>query len=76
MYMIQWNIEGGAANTQNNTEVHGDLTEYTIVGLQEDTVYLVRMAAKTTDYGPFSEWVSVRTWTSNGPNDASKYIFF
>ena len=74
MYKIEWNIEGGTDDTQNSTEVHGDVTEYTIVDLQEDTVYLVRMAAKTIAYGPFSEWLSVRTWKSKGPNDASKYI--
>ncbi len=71
-YKILWNLEDGDPSGQNEEEVGGDLVEYTIVDLQADTWYQVRMAAKTMQYGPFSDWVSVKTWIEEGPNVTSK----
>ena len=61
-YKIICNVQGGSTATERIQEVNGALTEYTITRLEGDTQYKVAMTAKTMEYGPLSDWVSVRTW--------------
>lgn len=79
MYKIICNIAGGSPATERTWEVGSTLTEYTITQLEADTLYKVAMAAKTMEYGPLSDWVSMRTRpveeTTGNQTSQSEYLF-